>query len=556
MLESQTEANPASADFPPLLVELPSWPRIFFGNLRDLILPRNLPRLELMSAPAQFWPDVFVRRELPWGRFAGSIALHVLAFGVLVAASRFLALRPQVERLAFDPHEQVSVYEPSDLSPLDTRVPAKSRTAAPAEKTEPADPELSKREVISLPPEADNRRQTIVTPPNVKLLHDVAMNNVIRWSDAEKMPQLEIPPVPLTPAAEIRRIAPGMQSGVVAPPPDVKASARSFAALQPSVIAPAPNVDSTTPRRRGDLDVGRSSVIAPAPQLAVEPQRAPRGITGGPQIGAPQVVAPPPTLAGGAAGSTGSRGRIVALNLHPVVGEPPAMPAGNRRGTFATSPSGHSGASGSPAVTAGSALSSGRQGGALAKNNLPSGLFVGGNLGGAGSPALHASSEQASSREERAKLSDAERSVFGDRKFYSVTLNMPNLNSAGGSWVVRFAELNPSLEPAGRTSDAAPEKKLGNLSQPAAIRKVDPGYPTQLMRQNVAGTVIVYAVIQVDGSVGDVRVLRGVESRIDYYASQAVSKWQFQPAMKNGAPVAVEATFVIPFHPQQPGSSF
>ena len=40
-----------------------------------------------------------------------------------------------------------------------------------------------------------------------------------------------------------------------------------------------------------------------------------------------------------------------------------------------------------------------------------------------------------------AKLSEPERAVFGNRKFYSVTLNMPNLNSAGGSWVVRFAEL-------------------------------------------------------------------------------------------------------------------
>jgi len=553
MSESPTEAKPASADFPPLLVELPSWPRVFFGNLRDLIFPRSLPGLELTSAPAPFWPDVFVRRELPWGRFANSIALHVLALAVLVAGSRFLALQPQAAQLAFDPHEQVSVYEPSDLTPLDTRVPVRSRTAAPAEKTAAADPELSQREIISLPPEADNRRQTIVTPPNVKLLHDVAMNNVIRWSDAEKMPQLEIPPVPLTPAAEIRRIAPGMQSNVVAPPPDVKASARAFAAPQPSVIAPAPNVDSTTPRRRGDLDIGRSSVIAPAPQLAVEPQRAPRGMTG-----APQVVAPPPTLAGGAAGgSAGSRGRIVALNLHPVVGAPPAAPPGNRRGTFATSPGGHSGASGAPATTAGSAASSGRQGNTLAKNSLPSGLYVGGAGSAAARSADASSANPTSSREERAKLSEAERSVFGDRKFYSLTLNMPNLNSAGGSWVVRFAELNHSpAESVADPSDAAREKKLGNLSQPAAIRKVDPGYPTQLMRENVAGTVIVYAVIQADGSVGDVRVLRGVESRIDYYASQAVSKWQFQPAMKNGAPVAVEATFVIPFHPQRLGSSF
>jgi hypothetical protein len=48
--------------------------------------------------------------------------------------------------------------------------------------------------------------------------------------------------------------------------------------------------------------------------------------------------------------------------------------------------------------------------------------------------------------ESTAKLSDVERQVFGNRKFYSLTMNMPNLNSAAGSWVIRFAELWPRFE--------------------------------------------------------------------------------------------------------------
>jgi TonB family protein len=144
-----------------------------------------------------------------------------------------------------------------------------------------------------------------------------------------------------------------------------------------------------------------------------------------------------------------------------------------------------------------------------------------------------------------AKLSEAERAVFGDRKFYSLTLNMPNLNSAGGSWVIRFAELKQDAK--------APP---ADLSQPMATRKVDPAYPLQLMRENVSGTVILYAVIHADGTVGNVRVLRGVDERLDQFASQAVAQWQFQPATKNGAPVEVEATFQIPFRPARVGSNF
>ena len=111
--------------------------------------------------------------------------------------------------------------------------------------------------------------------------------------------------------------------------------------------------------------------------------------------------------------------------------------------------------------------------------------------------------------------------------------------------VIRFAEINQ-----GATADSA------GLSAPTATRKVDPAYPLQLMRENVEGTVIVYAVIHADGSVGAVRVLRGIDDRIDPFARQAISQWKFRPATKHGTPVDVEATFLIPFRPGHARSGF
>ena len=96
--------------------------------------------------------------------------------------------------------------------------------------------------------------------------------------------------------------------------------------------------------------------------------------------------------------------------------------------------------------------------------------------------------------ETETKLSEPERSVFGGRRFYSLTLNMPNLNSAGGSWVMHFVELKDA-------------ENQGELVAPTATQEVDPGYPLELMRQNVGGTVILYGVIHADGTVGSVRVL-------------------------------------------------
>jgi TonB family protein len=259
---------------------------------------------------------------------------------------------------------------------------------------------------------------------------------------------------------------------------------------------------------------------------------------------------------------------MIALSLHPAVGAPPDPAAGNRRGTFAATPAGRAGASGTPAAATGSG--NGTSASTTAgKSEVPPGLYVGkaekstpvagtGNTPAASvNPNLIAdarpprvSSTPARPADSGAKLSEPERAIFSGRKYYSLTLNMPNLNSAGGSWVVHFAEAKP--EPALRDGT----RPAVDISQPIATRKVDPAYPLQLMRQNVAGTVILYAVIRADGSVGDVKVLRGVEDRLDRFASDAVAQWKFAPATKNGVPVDVEATFQIPFRPSRIGTSF
>lgn len=547
----QTEAVPR------LLVELPSRPRVFFGNLRALLTPSPRPRLDLQSPPADFWPDVFVKRSLPWYGFLKSGGCHLLAGALLVVLTHIFSLQPRVVPPRPFDRSEVIYYQAEELPHLDTRSESAARPA-------PADPEFSKQSIISVPTEADNHTQTVVTPPKVKLQHDVALPNIVAWSDDEKKPQLEIQPPPLTPASEITRMTRALDS-VVPPPPDLSASAATVPqSLQPALIAPPPSVDASRDRPLGDLNIGRSPVIAPAPQLAVAEQRA-RGSAGG--IGS-QIVAPPPSASGA---SFGSRGRVVALNLHPAVGAPADPPAGNRRGTFAATPEGHPGASGSPGAAAGNGSNTnGSSSTGKGKSDLPAGLYVGKNVGSSTSgvagtgtstnsvnpdllasarpPRVSVPSPRSMPAESVANLSPAERAVFGDRKFYSVRLNMPNLNSSGGSWVIRFAERDH--EP----NSASPPSE--DISQPMAMRKVDPAYPLQLMHENVHGTVILYAVIRSDGTVGNVRVLRGVDNRLDRYASEALVQWQFQPAMKNGSPVDVEATFQIPFRPTRQGTEF
>jgi TonB family protein len=558
----QVETDPPAPDLL-LLIKPEPWFRNFLRNLRDLF--RDPDPLPLDSAPADFWPDVFVERKLPWGRFLQSGAYHVLALALIWAGSRLLALQPHATAQPTFTKPDVVFYTPSEyLPPLDTRRP----DSTPPRK---ADPEYSAQPIISLPREADNRKQTIVTAPNIQLQHDVALPNVVAWSDK---PQLPIGPAPAVPVSEITRLAPLMDRSIIAPPPELQAKAReTLQAPQPDVIAPPPTVDAAATRRLGNLNIGHASVIAPSPQLTLDEQRAPsRRNTTALGKRSPEVIAPPPAL--GAAGRSRSGSGMIALNLHPAVGAPPDPPAGNRRGAFAATPEGHRGASGAPAASAGSGKESASGSGRKTSGDVPAGLYVGKTSNApspvAGDPAPKTQTKSAyavnpnliaNARPARvsaqpmqpaseSKLSQEERAVFGNRKFYSLSLNMPNLNSAGGSWIIRFAQLKPDSSAAAASSGAASSgERASDLSAPSATRKVDPAYPLELMRQNVGGTVILYGVIHADGTVGSVRVLRSADDRLDQFASDAIAKWQFQPATKNGAPVDVEATFWIPFRP-------
>jgi hypothetical protein len=340
------EAEPRVADLR-LLVEPEPWYRAFAQNLRAFFQPPEVfnqqSTITNHQSEATFWPDVFVERRLPWRRFVESGACHVLALALIWAGSRLLALQPRVASQPAFTHADFVYYTPSEyLPPLDTR-------RSDSVRVRKADPEYSAQPIISVPREADNRSQTIVTPPDIQLQHDVAVPNIVAWRET---PQVPIGPVPVVPASEISHLAPQMDRSVIAPPPDLRNDVqpelqKTFHAPEPAVVAPPPAVEAGSTRRLGDLNIAHSSVIAPAPQLSLDEQRAVPGRSSTPiSRRAPEAIAPPPSLA--ASGRSRSGGGVIALSLHPVVGAPPDPPAGNRRGNFAATPEGHRGASGEP----------------------------------------------------------------------------------------------------------------------------------------------------------------------------------------------------------------
>jgi len=130
--------------------------------------------------------------------------------------------------------------------------------------------------------------------------------------------------------------------------------------------------------------------------------------------------------------------------------------------------------------------------------------------------------------------------IFASKKIYKMLVNMPNLNSATGSWILNFSEL--------RTGSEIPGSSSSEVSAPGPLRKIDPKYPPTLINEHVEGEVVLYAVIRRDGSVDSVQLVRGIDEQLDANAMNALSQWKFRPATKQGVPIELEAIVHIPFH--------
>jgi TonB family protein len=98
----------------------------------------------------------------------------------------------------------------------------------------------------------------------------------------------------------------------------------------------------------------------------------------------------------------------------------------------------------------------------------------------------------------------------------------------------------------------APDTHSGcdvGVEVPTLVSRGDPAYTAEAMRRRVEGGVLMLAVVQIDGTVGEVRVLSPLDPGLDERAMEALRTWRFQPGTYRGQPVpvivSVEMTFTI-----------
>jgi TonB family protein len=496
----------------------------FFSSLTALVRGPAAPKEFPSDA---FFRDCWINQNFPKYAFAAAIALQ--AFLVVfpppiwnIHSARTVSAAPPTE---------IAWYRPAkDLPAI---LPA-VRLTKPAVRKDAPKP---------LPPpgaDAFHPRQTILSEP----LHLTHPRQTLIQPKAPLEPPKILPALPnIVQLAEVQPERPKLQL-----------SAKELASLRPKTPAmlkalnvAAPEI-SALEKQPGAIDIASSTQASPKPLLPVNPMSAPRA---SPRKVDPNVAAPD---VGRRAGGTEM---LIALSATPApVAPPPAIPAGNLSARVSISPNGLK--SGAPA---GNATGSGHgpegifiTGGKGAKTGPISGLGIGPSPGASGNalpsrPMPRTAPEGPNSLSEDAegaalaapKLGMAPEKVLGAKRVYTILVNMPNLTSVSGSWILNFAELNESAP----TGYGKPHTQ--DLAGPVPVKKVDPKYPPEFRSLHVEGEVVLYAIIRKDGSVDSIQLVHSVDPRLDANAMEALAQWKFRPAEKRGEPVDLEAVVHIPF---------
>ncbi len=138
---------------------------------------------------------------------------------------------------------------------------------------------------------------------------------------------------------------------------------------------------------------------------------------------------------------------------------------------------------------------------------------------------------------------------------------VPEAASSGEAEVAAAPEPTAEAVAEGETADVAAEPAPEeaptepgepvvideSMTEPRVLTKVAPEYTEMARKARVQGVVIVQAVIREDGQVAGTKILKGLPMGLDQQAVAAIKQWVFEPATREGKPVAVYYNLTVDF---------
>jgi periplasmic protein TonB len=88
----------------------------------------------------------------------------------------------------------------------------------------------------------------------------------------------------------------------------------------------------------------------------------------------------------------------------------------------------------------------------------------------------------------------------------------------------------------------------GGVSAPRIVSDPEPEYSEEARKAKYQGVCVLWLVVGPDGRPREIKVARSLGLGLDEKAIEAVKNWKFEPAMKDGRPVAVQINVEVNFH--------
>jgi TonB family protein len=512
----------------------------FVESLRAVLAPPPAD-FDPAAARSSSWRSSLLEGRIPRASIAASAAWHILMAGVIL-----LPLGHPLEARSPRTHpsyQQTVLYAPRDLQTVTPRgrsplaAPPRSESTMPTPAPRGADAFHPRQTIASLPERWTHPRQTLIRPDASPAPPKIStqLPNIAEWAGAPSIPEPR-----LQFAAATITVRPHVNNAPELPAPDMKSGA-------------PPN-----------LNLGPSTAANPLPALTVNANIVPSARRKTPAADAPPEQEIAPTMSGESAGLQ----RLIAISADPA---PPAPlrepPNGNLSARVSISPDGsHPGVPGGlPDAPRGNSGSSATGAGVAGEPNGagPAEISITGASAADSSALVSASGRSAASDPYHAAASRAVPSVpsrnaatrsvanwdpsvpperiLRDVQVGTIHVNMPNLTSASGSWTLKFARLDDGTTP---KLAYTPQREV---TAPVPLRKVDPRYPPELVKERIEGEVVLYAIIRKDGSIDSIQVMRSLDPQLDRNAIAALARWQFGPGTLDGQAVDVEAVVHVPF---------
>lgn len=113
------------------------------------------------------------------------------------------------------------------------------------------------------------------------------------------------------------------------------------------------------------------------------------------------------------------------------------------------------------------------------------------------------------------------------------------------------AEGSPKVLPSEETPGTRKAVRIrigGSVEAAKVITRVQPIYPASAKAAGAQGTVLLHAVVGMDGTLHSLEVLSSqINPDLARAAVEAVSQWRYQPTLLNGEPVEVDTTIQVNF---------